>query len=211
MSVMVLLVCSVMSIQAEEEDIINVLKEAIPALDEIVSRMKSSNARGTEVRMLIHHLQAGAIIGKGGAQIKELREETGANMKIYGENCPHSTDRVLQIAGDPDTIVRCVQKCLGLLKGCTLICNSCCNTPPDIAMCRVSTRVAIVIACTRAKACCLLLDVNPSEFVTPLWFPLLWLRKVDGVLFLLLGLVGAHLVRALPRTGPRDNPPLLYL
>jgi heterogeneous nuclear ribonucleoprotein K len=109
----------VMSISADEEDILNVLREAIPALDEIVCRLKSSNSRGTEVRMLIHHLQAGAIIGKGGSQIKELREETGANIKIYGENCPHSTDRVLQIAGDPDTIVRCVQKCLSLLKSAT--------------------------------------------------------------------------------------------
>ncbi|KAI6203261.1 hypothetical protein M3Y94_00535900 [Aphelenchoides besseyi] len=39
------------------------------------------------------------VIGRGGSKIKELREQTGAHLKVYKECCPQSTDRVLQITG----------------------------------------------------------------------------------------------------------------
>lgn len=37
---------------------------------------------------------AGAIIGRGGEKIKELREQTSANLKVFSEPAPMSTDRV---------------------------------------------------------------------------------------------------------------------
>lgn len=37
---------------------------------------------------------AGAIIGRKGEKIKELREQTGANLKVFSECAPMSTDRV---------------------------------------------------------------------------------------------------------------------
>jgi hypothetical protein len=45
--------------------------------------------------MLVHQSHAGAIIGKQGSKIKELREATGAQMKVFQECCPQSTDRVV--------------------------------------------------------------------------------------------------------------------
>ncbi|CAG0901016.1 unnamed protein product [Darwinula stevensoni] len=93
------------SITAGEEDALNVLHEAIPLLDEVVQTMKSPSTQGTEVRMLVHQSQAGSIIGKGGSRIKELRDETGANIRIYGISCPQSTDRVVQITGEPEVIL----------------------------------------------------------------------------------------------------------
>jgi len=53
--------------------------------------------REGEVRMLVHQSHAGAIIGRGGSKIKELREATNSNLKIFQECCPNSTDRILLI------------------------------------------------------------------------------------------------------------------
>lgn len=50
-----------------------------------------------EVRVLVHQSHAGAIIGRGGTKIKELREQTESHIKVYQECCPMSTDRVVQI------------------------------------------------------------------------------------------------------------------
>jgi heterogeneous nuclear ribonucleoprotein K len=47
-----------------------------------------------EIRILIHQSMAGAIIGRKGEKIKELREQTGANLKVFSECAPMSTDRV---------------------------------------------------------------------------------------------------------------------
>jgi heterogeneous nuclear ribonucleoprotein K len=47
-----------------------------------------------EVKLLIHSSMAGAIIGRGGEKIKELREQTSANLKVFSEPAPMSTDRV---------------------------------------------------------------------------------------------------------------------
>ncbi|KAF2369092.1 K domain type 1 [Trinorchestia longiramus] len=52
------------------EEVLNALAEAIPRTDE------------SDVRLLVHQSQAGAIIGKGGEKIKELRE---GELKRYGK------------------------------------------------------------------------------------------------------------------------------
>jgi len=50
--------------------------------------------------MLVHQSHAGAIIGKGGSKIKELREQTGAQLKVFQETCPLSSDRTMLITLD---------------------------------------------------------------------------------------------------------------
>jgi heterogeneous nuclear ribonucleoprotein K len=47
--------------------------------------------------MLVHQSHAGAIIGKQGSKIKELREQTSSQMKVFQECCPQSTDRIVLI------------------------------------------------------------------------------------------------------------------
>ncbi|XP_072021983.1 uncharacterized protein [Amphiura filiformis] len=49
--------------------------------------------------MLVHQSQAGAVIGRAGFKIKEFRETTGCNIKVFSEQCPHSTDRVVMMKG----------------------------------------------------------------------------------------------------------------
>jgi len=43
---------------------------------------------------LVHQSHAGAIIGRGGSKIKELREQTQCRFKVFQECCPMSSDRV---------------------------------------------------------------------------------------------------------------------
>ena len=50
--------------------------------------------------MLIHQSHAGAVIGRGGAKIKELREQTNSHLKVFQECCPNSSDRLLMITCD---------------------------------------------------------------------------------------------------------------
>ncbi|XP_018020932.1 heterogeneous nuclear ribonucleoprotein K homolog isoform X2 [Hyalella azteca] len=85
----------VLTIRGEESVVLKVLEEVLNALAEAIPRTGES-----DVRLLVHQSQAGAIIGKGGEKIKELREMCGGQVKAFSSCCPQSTDRVIQIAGD---------------------------------------------------------------------------------------------------------------
>lgn len=65
--------------------------------------------------MLIHQSHAGAIIGKGGYKIKELRESSGAQIRVFATCAPASTDRVVQITGQADQIIRVLEMIRELL------------------------------------------------------------------------------------------------
>ena len=62
-----------------------------------------------QVRMLVHQSHAGAIIGKGGSKIKELREKANANIRVFTQCAPASTDRVCQIEGDTDQTMQAIE------------------------------------------------------------------------------------------------------
>jgi len=68
------------------------------------------NTQGLMTRMLVCHTQAGCIIGKGGKIIKDIRESSGANIKILTENelpiCALHNDRVVQIMGNDCILVK---------------------------------------------------------------------------------------------------------
>ena len=63
----------VLTIQSNEDSMLEILKNVIPALDE--SRPPSKREENSsEIRVLVHQSQVGAVIGKGGSRIKELRD-----------------------------------------------------------------------------------------------------------------------------------------
>lgn len=101
-----------------------ILLDIIPCLEEVGGHdrdgsekqfTKSGDAE-TELRMLIHQSQAGCVIGRAGFKIKELREETGAQIKVYSQCCPESTDRVVSIQGKPHTVINCIATIIELLQ-----------------------------------------------------------------------------------------------
>ena len=60
------------------------LAEMVEKISERLMEDRSPRANDElDLRMLIHQSHAGAIIGKGGAKISELRNETGAQLKVF--------------------------------------------------------------------------------------------------------------------------------
>ncbi|CAD5206650.1 unnamed protein product [Bursaphelenchus okinawaensis] len=75
------------------EECVSEVLERLGELQEIQSKKPGE----IEVKLLVHQSHAGAIIGREGSKIKELREQTESNLKLHQECCPMSTDRVVQI------------------------------------------------------------------------------------------------------------------
>lgn len=72
------------------------------------------------LRLVIPASQCGSLIGKGGAKIKEIRENTGAQIQVAGDLLPNSTERGVTISGSQDSVIQCVK----------LICTVILESPP---------------------------------------------------------------------------------
>ncbi|XP_064474579.1 heterogeneous nuclear ribonucleoprotein K-like isoform X2 [Ornithodoros turicata] len=99
----------ILSIVADLDTLGEILLSIIPKLDEH-SGGASGQASESEMRLLLHQSHAGCVIGRAGYRIKELREKTGANIKVHGSCCPASTERVVKISGGPQVVVDCVRQ-----------------------------------------------------------------------------------------------------
>jgi heterogeneous nuclear rnp K-like protein len=64
----------------------------------------NNNNSQASVRLLIPHQFMGAVIGKGGANIKEIQEASGAKMIIAKEMLSQSTERTVDVVGEIDAI-----------------------------------------------------------------------------------------------------------
>merc|ERR1719454_324680 len=84
--------------------------------DDQAERGKADANDDCELRMLVHQSRAGAIIGFKGQTIKELREQSGAKLNVFQEVCPHSTDRMCTVKGQPDVVRSCLVKILNVLE-----------------------------------------------------------------------------------------------
>uniref|UniRef100_A0AAF5Q6E5 K Homology domain-containing protein n=1 Tax=Wuchereria bancrofti TaxID=6293 RepID=A0AAF5Q6E5_WUCBA len=105
------------TIVATVENVLAVVTEIIPKLDDraLQSREGDSN-RSIELRVLVHSSHAGAVIGRQGSKIKEMKEELGVQMKVFAQCPPQSTERVVSIKGAPDKILACVNHIMNMLK-----------------------------------------------------------------------------------------------
>jgi transcription antitermination factor NusA-like protein len=63
------------------------------------SQNPSEESDDITVEFLVGAAQAGAIIGKGGANINLMRQETGARIKISSECLPMSTEKTVNVRG----------------------------------------------------------------------------------------------------------------
>jgi len=106
----------VLTIGADQENGVKVLRECLPLVHEAPYPVNNSN-RGDEgkdsnvfeIDFLVHSSQVGGIIGKAGYKIKEIREQTSANIKVYQECLPDSTERVVAIGGSADQLVAALE------------------------------------------------------------------------------------------------------
>lgn len=106
----------VMTVQADEPVVVaNVLEHTIPVLTEEVVRSGNAGSKNPggadadgnmlEARLLIHQSIVGGIIGRAGFKIKEIRDASGANIKVYQTCAPQSTDRCVAVQGGLQKIV----------------------------------------------------------------------------------------------------------
>jgi len=89
----------IVSMAGSEEAVVKLIEDVIHALDDSMP-MKGE----ADVRLLVHQSQCGAIIGKQGARVKELRDICGGQVKVFQGPCPQSTDRVVQVTGEVDRV-----------------------------------------------------------------------------------------------------------
>eukprot|EP00088_Acartia_fossae_P041313 TRINITY_DN4322_c0_g1_i10.p1 TRINITY_DN4322_c0_g1~~TRINITY_DN4322_c0_g1_i10.p1 ORF type:complete len:412 (-),score=110.41 TRINITY_DN4322_c0_g1_i10:163-1350(-) len=99
----------ILEIVGEEWDkAFSCLEAGIPYLYECPDGVDNGGHR--ELRFLVHQAIAGAIIGKGGENIKKIRDSTGVNMKVYQNTCPQSTDRCVQIEGTQEEVMNAARE-----------------------------------------------------------------------------------------------------
>jgi len=111
----------VLQVRASPESCGEILLRVLPTINESGSgRFRPGEANNMSIKLLVHQSQAGGVIGVKGYKIKELREKTGASIKVHQECAPNSTDRICVIIGVPDVISECVVLIMELLV----------NTPP---------------------------------------------------------------------------------
>lgn len=101
-------------VTAVTQDLESLAKFAGKASQCLHERMKAYEEQS--LRLLIHKSQAGTIIGVKGTRIKEIREKSGAKIKVNQECCPRSTDRVCLVSGPSDAIVKAVEAIVASLK-----------------------------------------------------------------------------------------------
>lgn len=116
----------VMTIEGEVIDVLlAVIEQSLPLMtDEAVSHRNRQGANTgetqVEVRVLVHQSIVGGIIGKGGSQIKEIREKTGSNIKVYQTAAPQSTDRCVALYGSMEKVILGVKEVFDITFGSEL-------------------------------------------------------------------------------------------
>jgi len=72
---------------------------------------------GLNLNLLVLSSQCGAIIGKEGCKIKEIRETTGAAIHVSGEPLPGSNERSVKVSGSREEVTQCIYHiCCALLE-----------------------------------------------------------------------------------------------
>ncbi|CAF4222607.1 unnamed protein product [Rotaria sp. Silwood2] len=123
----------VLIINGEHDQCFDALQQIIPVLSDSsrlssFNRRRNMNTSGTggnsdqnppnndnqitgdipsEIRILVYQIYCGAIIGKGGQHVKELRQTYNLDIKVFSLCCPLSHERVISLRGKIDDIIEC--------------------------------------------------------------------------------------------------------
>lgn len=92
---------------------LNAPNKNLTATNKSLSSGSNSSQPSVTMRLIIPASQCGSLIGRGGAKIKEIREATGATIQVAPEVLPNSTERVVTVSGNVDSLKSCAyQICL---------------------------------------------------------------------------------------------------
>ncbi|KAJ3087656.1 RNA binding protein, heterogenous nuclear RNP-K like protein [Quaeritorhiza haematococci] len=73
-------------------------------LENPTSAHGQQHTESTTIRLLVSHQLMGSVIGKGGSKIREIQEASGAKIVVSKEMLPQSTERVIDVFGNVDSI-----------------------------------------------------------------------------------------------------------
>lgn len=114
----------VLSIGADKDDCIKVLRGCLPLVHEPPYPVNAGRGGGGEGKeqndyeldFLVHSSQVGGIIGRAGTRIKEIREQTNAQVKVYQECLADSTERVVAVGGSEDHLIAALEQMLEVMQ-----------------------------------------------------------------------------------------------
>lgn len=70
---------------------------------------KKTKSSKIQMKLVVPNTSAGMVIGKSGARIKEIREQTGANIQVYpkagSQEAKVSQERIITIAAEQDEVL----------------------------------------------------------------------------------------------------------
>ena len=112
----------ILIISGDHDQCFDALFQIIPLLIDS-SRLSSFNRRRisnanenpsvsenpSEIRLLVHQIYCGAIIGKGGQNVKDLRQKFNLDVKVFSICCPLSHERVISLRGKVEDIIVCIK------------------------------------------------------------------------------------------------------
>eukprot|EP00455_Lapot_gusevi_P038617 TRINITY_DN432_c0_g1_i2.p1 TRINITY_DN432_c0_g1~~TRINITY_DN432_c0_g1_i2.p1 ORF type:complete len:303 (+),score=133.78 TRINITY_DN432_c0_g1_i2:117-1025(+) len=109
-------------VRAVRERVVSIkgtLDQANRAVELILSQLQlEEGADGSQmisVSILVPNVNVGRIIGKSGAQVKQLQQDTGSKITIAGEMIEGSTERRVTVSGARDSCVTACQRLVALL------------------------------------------------------------------------------------------------
>lgn len=94
----------VLQLEGDKGDCASIIKDLLPLCPD-ASFVAQANRSPVELNLLVNTSQVGLVIGKAGAKLKEIREESGGHIKVYPDCLPNSNERVVALGGEDEVMV----------------------------------------------------------------------------------------------------------
>ena len=121
----------VMTVETEHEDnLLAVIEQSLPLMtEEAVNKGRKINRFGVqhvscvcgltnkplEVRLLVHQSLIGGIIGKDGWKVKDICDESKAEVEVFKTAAPWSTDQCVSLLGSPQEILIAIKQVFSMI------------------------------------------------------------------------------------------------
>lgn len=87
----------------ERESCVSVVKDLLPLITAEAPYPVNQKQKCTcEINLLIQNDRVGSVIGKGGSKIREIENESGGKVRVYGDCLPNSNERIVAIGGEDE-------------------------------------------------------------------------------------------------------------
>nr|BAF57636.1 hnRNP K protein [Dugesia japonica] len=113
----------ILSLEADLDTILEILTQCLEKMEGCIPLPRAGSGdcndsiNHVDLRMLVNQSLVGALIGRGGGRINDLREKCDLRvLKVYQTVCPDSTDRIVQLVGAIPLVIDCIGKIVDMCK-----------------------------------------------------------------------------------------------